>query len=77
MEVTKKMVKRDAAHLRKERLREIIRIIETQKGLSFTQLYGIVMIKMGLTKERLTKYLSELQEAGLIQTDGYKILRKV
>lgn len=70
------MVKRDAAHLRKQRLREILDIIERQEGLSFTQLYGIVMLKMGLTKGRLTEYLSELNEVGLLKTDGYKILRQ-
>lgn len=71
------MVKRDAAHLRRERLRQIIEIIETQKGLNFNQLYGIVMMKMGLTKSRLTEYLSELREVGLITTDGYKITRNI
>lgn len=70
------MVKRDAAHLRKQRLREILDIVERQEGLSFTQLYGIVMLKMGLTKGRLTEYLSELNEVGLLKTDGYKILRQ-
>jgi len=66
---------RDGAWVRRERMREILTIIDKNSGITFDKLFSIVMLKIGLTKQTLRRYLIELEDAGLIKTDGIKIYK--
>jgi len=66
---------RDGAWVRRERMREILTIIDKNSGITLDKLYSIVMLKIGLTKQTLRRYLNELEDAGLIRQDEYKIFK--
>lgn len=76
------MVRRDGAEVRKERMQEVARFIQrsllNEKELSLSKTLAVLTYETGLTKEKLTEYLSILENLGqfVIEKEQDKIKRR-
>ena len=76
------MVRRDGAEVRKERMQEVARFVQksllNEKELSLSKTTAVLAYETGLTKEKLTEYLSILENLGqfVVEKEQDKIKRR-
>ena len=56
----------DGGTTRKRRLNEIIKIVEKNEGIERDQVVGIIMLREGLTPQRIEIYIDELVKYGIL-----------
>lgn len=73
------MPARDGAAIRKERLKELMELIEKHEKDPLTnkdKIIGIFMLRTGNTPERINEYLEELVRYEMVLQEGDKLYTK-
>ncbi|GAH97856.1 unnamed protein product [marine sediment metagenome] len=60
---------RDGAAIRRERLQMIVEIVRREPGIRVGKIRILMAMRTGLTKKRVSEYVKELLEGGLLLVD--------
>lgn len=64
---------RDGAEIRKERLKELMNLIQHNPDLDEKRIKGIYMLKTGLTMNKIDEHVDELVIAGIVIRENGKL----
>lgn len=74
------MVNRDGASVRKERLSQLIELIQNHQdedGWTRNRITGVFMLQTGLKPERINEYINQLIELGIIRQENERLFYDV